>query len=266
MTDRHKAIDQTEKRSATAGGEKEDEEHSSSSDESDTAQEGLEAAWEIRLRKIISTIFEGIRSLYRISVLLRRPRNTSKYLKSSNTTMPSHDALTVTLDYAHISEKIRQWRHLTMRVKVGDEEHVVTEEEIQRRKEDEHQEIADIVFLCQRLTWANLFRRKQFNYWIDYPDVSESQERASDTILNPLKDQNSSVIHASLSTVAKSALADNNDVGQLLTVYAKSVTGRSNTARVPDVPKRSKTDPNFECPFCHIILDSKSMQTRETWK
>jgi hypothetical protein len=221
----------------------------------------------IQLRKIISTIFEGIRSLYRISVLLRRPRNSSKYLKSSNTTIPSHNALKVTLDYAHVLEKIRQWRHLTMRTKVGgDEEHVVTEEEIQRRKEDEHQEIADMVFLCQRLTWANLFRRKQFNHWTDCPDVSESQERASDTIANPLKGQNSSVIHASLSTVAKSALGDNNDVGHLLTVYAKSVTGRSNTARVPDVPKRSKTDPSFECPFCHIILDSKSMQKREIWK
>lgn len=268
QTDRLKAIDQTEKYSWTADGDKEDEEHSSSSDESDTAQEGLENAWETRLLKIVSTIFEGIRSLYRISVLLRRPRNFSKYLRSSNTTIPSHNALRVTLDYAHILEKIRQWRHLTMRVKVGgDEEHVVTEEEIQRRKENEHQEIADIVILCQRLTWANLFRRKQFDYWIDCPDVSESQERASDTIANPLDGQNSSGIHASLSTVAKSALDnDNKDVGQLLTVYAKSVTGRSNTARVPDVPQRSKTDPSFECPFCHIILDSKSMQTREIWK
>jgi hypothetical protein len=267
QTDCRKAIDQTEKHSSTADGDEEDGEHSSSSDESDTAQEGLETAWEIRLRKIISTIFEGIRSLYRISVLLRRPRNSSKYLRSSNTTIPSYDALKVTLDYSHVMEKIRQWRHLTMRVQVGgDEEHVVTEEEIQRRKENEHQGIADIVYFCQRLTWANLLRRKQFDYWVDCPDVPESQERALGTTANQLKGQTPLVIHASLSTVAKSALGNNNDLGQSPTVYARTVTGRSNTTRVPDVPKRSTTDPSFECPFCHIILDSKPMQKREVWK
>jgi len=269
ITDCRKAIDQTVKHSSTADIDGEDEEHSSSSDESDTAQEGPQTAWEVTLRKTISMIFEAIRSLYRMSILLRRPRNSSKYLKSSNSTIPSHDALKVTMDYAHVVEKIRQWRHLTMRSKVGgDEEHVVTEEEIQLRKKNDLREVADIVFLCQRLTWANLFRRKQFDYWVDFPDVPESQEQPLNTDAKPeqLKGQTFSALHASFSTVAKSALGEDNNGEQWHTVYAKSAIGRSNPTRVPDVPRCSKTHTNFECPFCHMVLDSNSMQKREVWK
>lgn len=157
-----------------------------------------------------------------------------------------------------------------MRSKVGiDEEHVVTEEDIQLRKEYGHQEIADIVFFCQRLTWANVFRRKQFDHWVDHPDVPEKQQEQSlgtDVKPNQLKGQTSSALRASFSTVAKSALGDDSNAEQRHTVYAKSVIGRSSATRVPDVPKCSKIDPNFECPFCHIILDSKVMQRREVWK
>jgi len=269
MTDYREAIDQTVKHSSTASVDEEDEEYSSLSDESDTAQESPQSAWEVTLRKTISMMFEAIRSLYRISILLRRPRNSSKYLKSSNSTIPSHDALKVTMDYAHVVEKIRQWRYLTMRSKVGsDEEHVVTEEEIQSRKENDHQEVADIAYLCQRLTWANLFRRKQFDYWIDYPDVPESQEPAltTDAKRDQLKGQTFSALHASFSTVAKSALGEDNNGEQWHTVYARSAVGRSNSTRVPDVLRCSKTHTNFECPFCHIVLDSNSMQKREVWK
>lgn len=158
-----------------------------------------------------------------------------------------------------------------MRSRVGgDEEHVVTEEEIRLRKENEHQEIADIAFFCQRLTWANLFRRKQFDYWIDYPDVPETQTKAYDAVSKP-NQQKAKIDLAkptSSSTVARSALGNKNNTefGQSRTVYAKSAFGRLNTTRVPDVPKCSQKDPNFECPFCHIILDSKTMQKRDNWK
>jgi hypothetical protein len=152
-----------------------------------------------------------------------------------------------------------------MRSKVGGyEEKVITVEEIQRRQEDEQRENADIVFFCQRLTWANLFRRKQFDYWVEYPDLPEFQHTGAQR--NRLNGQTSTVIDAAFSSVAKSALGNGNDVGQSLTVYAKSVVGRPNASRVPDVPRCSKTDPNFECPYCHIILDSRSMQERESWK
>jgi hypothetical protein len=180
-------------------------------------------------------------------------------------TIPSQNALKVTLDYAHILEKIRQWRHRTVRSKVsGEEEKAITVEEIQRRNEDEFHENADIMFFCLRLTWSNLFRRKQFDYWVDCPDVPESQYTVAQR--NQPNGQISTVIDTSFSSVAKSALGNSNDLGQLHTVYAKSVVGRPNASRVPDVPRCSKTDPNFECPYCHIILDSRSMQERESWK
>lgn len=156
-----------------------------------------------------------------------------------------------------------------MRSRVGgNEERVVTESEVQLRKKNEQREIADIAFFCQRLTWANLFRREQFDYWIDYPDVPETQTKPFGAVgkTNQQKDKIIPVISTSLSTVAKSALGNNTEVGQSRTVYAKSVFGRSNTTRVPDVPKYSQNDTNFECPFCRIILESKLMQDRETWK
>ncbi|KAH0150767.1 hypothetical protein KCU67_g10527, partial [Aureobasidium melanogenum] len=218
-----KAIEQTNRFLPTADVDTEDEEYSSLSDESDTAQDNTRPDWEIRFNKTIEVISEGIRSLYRVSVLLRRPRNSSKYLKSSSSTIPSHDTLRVTLDYAHVSEKIRQWRHLTMRSRVGgDEEHVVTEEEMQLRQENEQQEIADIAFFCQRLAWANLFRRKQFDYWVDHPDVPETQIKALDAVVktDQRKDKIMSAIPTSLSTVAKSALGDNAEVGQWRTEIA----------------------------------------------
>ncbi|KAG9520138.1 hypothetical protein KCU93_g7760, partial [Aureobasidium melanogenum] len=205
---------------------------------SDAAQEGLETVWEIRFRKTINSVFEGIRSLYRVSALLRRPRNSSQYLRSSTSTAISPDALRVTLDYAHVSQKVRQWRHLTMQSRLGaDEGHAVTEEDIQFKKDNEQQEIADIAFFCQRLAWANLCRREQFKYWIDHPDVPESQTTASDVgKAIQQKDRIMSAISASLSTVAKSAREDNPEVGQSRT-EAESAVGQPSTAQVPDVPK-----------------------------
>ncbi|KAG9759091.1 hypothetical protein KCU73_g3565, partial [Aureobasidium melanogenum] len=216
-------VEQTEKYQQV---DTEDEEYSSLSDESDAAQERVESPWMTRFKKTIAKVFENIRSLYRISDLLRRPRNSSKYLRSSNSTIPSQDALRDTLDYAHVSEKIRQWRHLTMRSRVGgNEERVVTESEVQLRKKNEQREIADIAFFCQRLTWANLFRREQFDYWIDYPDVPETQTKPFGAVgkTNQQKDKIIPVISTSLSTVAKSALGNNTEVGQSRTVYAKEM-------------------------------------------
>ncbi|CAD0097587.1 unnamed protein product [Aureobasidium mustum] len=179
----------------------EDEEYSSLSDESEAAQEDLETAWEIRFRKTIAPIFEGIRSLYRVSVLLRRYRNSSRYLRSSTSTAASQDALRATMDYAHISEKTRQWRHMAMR------------SESQTKKENVQQDIADLAFFCERLARANLFRRKQFEYWVDHPDVPETQTTALNAVgkARQQKDKIMSAIPTSLSIVSKSALGDNTE-------------------------------------------------------
>jgi hypothetical protein len=281
VADHRKALKQIEESSSITGVNTESEEDSSSSDESDTAQEGLETDWEIRLRKIVNSISEEIRSLYRISVLLRCPRNPSKSLRSSHSTISSYAALKATADYTHISEKIRQWRDYTIRSKLGaDQRYVMTENEDQLKK-NAHREMTDIVFFCERLTWANLFRRKQFDHWFDCPDVPESQERTLNTIPNRL---HYSDMHTSLSTDAKTTSGKNYHIEDLLTVYtnpvvgpvytnpvvgpvySNPVVGRLDATEPPNVPRRSKTDPNFECPFCHIVLDSEMMQKRETWK
>lgn len=164
MIDFLKAIEQTRRYPSLADVYKEDEEYSSSSDASDATQGNLDTIRYLRFRKTIESIFEGMCSLYRISALLRRPRNSSKYLRSSNSTIPSHDTLEATPDYAHVSEKLRHWRYLTKQSTVGgDEKHAPIEEGVQSQKEDGQREIADIAFFCQRLTWANLSRRKRLD-------------------------------------------------------------------------------------------------------
>lgn len=129
----------------------------------------------------------------------------------------------------------------------------MTEEELQLGKETEQQELGDIAFFCQRLARANLCRRKQFEYWINHPDVPETQTTAMDAVgkANQQEDE-------------KSDIGDSVEIGQLRTVHPKSVVGLTNVTRVPEVPKRSKTDSNFECPICHTQLDSGKMQERET--
>ncbi|KAG9958486.1 hypothetical protein KCU61_g8278, partial [Aureobasidium melanogenum] len=269
MIDFRKAMEQTERYSSTTDVKIEDEEYSSLSDESDAAQEDLDAVWELRFRRTIDSISEAIRSLYRVSVLLRRPRKFSNSLSSSNSTMHSHSPLRATLDYAHISERMRSWRRLTRQPEVGgDEGHLATDDKNQSRKEDEQQEIAGIAFLYQRFTWANLSRRKQIDYWTKHPDEPEIPIRSMKAFGKTSQQKGKSIAATptSVSVIAESALGDNTEGGQLRTVYAESAVGRSNTTRVPDVPKCSKNDPYFECPFCHVILNSELMQEKKIWE
>jgi len=171
----------------------------------------------------------------------------------------SHNDPESTLDYAHVSEKIQQWRQLATQLATsGDEGYVIKEEEIQPRTGNENRGIADIKFFCQRLAWANNLRRRRLDYRVDSQSVPESH---ADVVgrSRPLDDQLLSTMGAPL--VVKSAFGDNNELEQWQTVYAQQ-----NAARVPDVPQRSKTHPDFECPYCHTTLDSQPMQRPEIWK
>jgi hypothetical protein len=175
-TDHFKAIKQTERYSSWAGVEIEYEESSSSSDESDTAQRDLEAPWETRIRRTINSMFEEIRSLYRISILLRRSRNSSKYMDLDVSAALSRSTLGNTPHMAHIMEKIQQWRSLTIPPMIGGVEKQVMLTRGITKNNDQHAEIIDIMFLYQRLIWASHVRRRQLDYWMTHPDVHGPQE------------------------------------------------------------------------------------------
>ncbi|THV79578.1 hypothetical protein D6D29_06767 [Aureobasidium pullulans] len=207
----------------------------SSSDESLSTQSSAPGPPKSRLCKAIESVFDGIRSLYRISALLKRPRNANKYLRSRNMIMPSQATLRAEEDHAHILEKMRQWRHLTMRSQVGgDEERAVTLDDIISRKLDENHELADITFLCQRLTWANKLRRSQFKYWEESPDIPETQEEdiVSRSNSKRVETKDLSATQTSFSSVAISALAETRtEAGRLRTEHTNSVVGGSNAIR-----------------------------------
>ncbi|THW57597.1 hypothetical protein D6D20_07837 [Aureobasidium pullulans] len=197
----------------------------SSSDESLSTQSSAPGPPKSRLCKAIESVFDGIRSLYRISALLKRPRNANKYLRSRNMIMPSQATLRTEEDHAHILEKMRQWRHLTM--------------------------------------------RSQFKYWEESPDIPETQEEdiVSRSNSKRVETKDLSATQTSFSSVAISALAETRtEAGRLRTEHTNSVVGGSNAIRVPDIPECSKTDSEFECPFCHLVLSSDRMQDRRAWK
>ncbi|TIA29191.1 hypothetical protein D6C79_10014 [Aureobasidium pullulans] len=200
---------------------------SSSSDESMSTQSSALGPPKTRICKAIESVSDSIRSLYRISALLKRPRNANKYLRSRNMMMPSQATLRAEEDHAHILEKMRQWRHLTMRSQVGgDEERAVTLDDIMSRKLDEDHELADIAFLCQRLTWANKLRRNQFKYWEESPDIPETQEEdiVSRSNSKRVETKDLSATQTSFSSVAISALAETRtEAGRLRTEYTNSV-------------------------------------------
>lgn len=222
----------------------------------------MASRWENRVRKTTNAIFQGIRSLYRISTFLRWSRSSSEYSQSSNSTVPSHDALVATLENTLILRKIRQWRSFKQ------EGQAAPESGLEQEKENKDDGIADIAFFCQRLTWANVLRRKQFHHWDEIPDVPESQARALDDSAArkyELEGQTASSSRATLPNVASSAYGSNSDKGQWRTVYDRPLVEQWRNV-VPEVPECSEADPRFECPFCHLVLSSKVTQRREAWK
>ncbi|KAH0365206.1 hypothetical protein KCU65_g6254, partial [Aureobasidium melanogenum] len=209
------AIEQTKRYSSPVQVGTEDEEYSSSSDDRESAQEDLTTTWEIKFYKTIKSISEGVRSLYRVSALLRRLPKSSESLGPSNSTIQSRSALRATLDYAHVSERMRHWRRSTQQPEVGGGE------QSQPNKEDEQQEIAEIAFLYQRFTWANLCRRKQLDYWTNCPDEPEEPMESlnADGQKSRQKDKTMLTVPTSLSDIAESAPGDNTESRRLRIIF-----------------------------------------------
>lgn len=135
--------------------------------------------------------------------------------------------------------------------------------------------------LCLRLSAANARRRDQLKYWGGHP-FRENQEpvelesagtfsRGDGQSLGPASEKPSYKSNPTIrtfSTVARSAIFENEGVaGASRTTYADSTIGDAKSVkRLPAVPHISKTAASFDCPFCHMSLDSATMQDRHSWK
>lgn len=231
---------------------------------------------------LLSHIQEQIRLLYHLDALLRRPRLSGRYLKSTDknykrSPIEKHDC-------SHILEKHRQWTAVfnsnieqqdetqpeiiplqssqTRHHNTSDDEPAVSQDELTER--ESRQEKVEIHTIISRLARANAKRRQQLSYWEIHPVTGNIDEETSGTGRPKTKSLMSSS-GDSFSSVARSAI-DETDMDARRTVYPCSVTAGRKSARVPDVPREAFTEERVECPFCHAMLDSMTMKTRMSWK
>lgn len=212
-----------------------------------------------KISVVMSYIYDQVELLHHLSMLLRQPRLAGRDIKSAGG--EGNPSAFAPFDYSHIVEKFRHWQHIansgseyfetrsqqalsSLCQEPEEQEQVLSENELQARlyMEATHGSYA----LMQRLARANTRRREQLKYW----EVHPSRPGAS------LKDK----------AAENEARTQGGDWPR--TIYEETVvaTDRQPPTRVPDVPIRDPWEAFFECPFCHISLESSLMRDRQSWK
>ncbi|KAK3339682.1 hypothetical protein B0T25DRAFT_560394 [Lasiosphaeria hispida] len=249
-----------------------------------TGDSGNDGGQRAILRQI-SNIFDQVQLLYNLGILLRRPGLKRRYLKSDLASSHSHFHDAAPEDLSHVAETIRRWRKDTDEWKglLPDEESPVTWAELWSRAQAGLGP-ENTGWLAERLARANTRRRAQLMYWGKNPDQVLGRELATSTeaeIPNRPHQSEGGLEDAksirskgttlfSRNTVAKSDLLGHSadpPTRSNHTVYAETVLGRAHATRVPSVPKGSKEGGTFECPYCHLQLDSAFLtENRDAWK
>jgi hypothetical protein len=254
-----------------------------------------------KISVLMDHVFEQIQLLYNLSILLNRPGLSGRYLRStSENEKGSELAHFAEFDYKHIREKLQQWKCNFKFIpdEEGKEEAVTTTEDLKERRTMKPSALDQTEILCHRLAKANTRRRQQLKYWIHHPDRSDvvrSRGLNSDVIPEPRRalgniksaanksemstikakeqetvmgsqDPRSTASKQSFSTVAASDVFDKETKTRTRTIYAQSTVGNKPSNRVPEVPKATKTCPTFRCPYCNLMLESKVMAERVSWK
>ncbi|KAI0909371.1 hypothetical protein F4823DRAFT_594729 [Ustulina deusta] len=277
-----------------------DSDYSSENGSEESIDRGNERPKVSKLSIIVSHIFEHIQLLYHFGSLLRRPGLKGRYLRHND----SNNLDTATLfDTWHIEEKLRQWsRQAGEGIIVSPkEEDAVTVQKISEREAGESPKSLHYV-LSRRFAKANAQRREQLKYWTNHPyqlrrpqepkmnmtkgkalksaiqkrpkkgdastedDVSTIKPESK----GPKSEKSRSTTAVSFSTVAESALLESGtETGKARTIYAESVVAGKWSARVPPPPKRTTAidgPEQYECPYCHMNLDSELVNHRLAWK
>jgi hypothetical protein len=226
--------------------------------------------------RIFRSIQEDIDSLYEVLLMIIRPDFNRHYLHSSNLEEPDVSVLSyLDFDIRHVEDKIRSWECQAPSLK--DKEDIAASESL----ESQTSSLAHI--LVTRLARANTKRREQLKHWEKHPDqapttnntvsseveiVSHPAPPEESTAKIPGIPSNRSVMTTNtFSTVAVSDIFGTEAVAKPpRTVYTDSTVGTQRSNRVPKVPSKSLHQKDFECPYCHLRLDSSTMQVRQEWK
>ncbi len=270
---------------------------SSVSADSDTSSGDEGSPRKVRVSKIsvlVSHIFEQVRSLYHLSVLLRRPGVGDRYIHSIPKGQGNISRIGMSqYDYAHVQQKVRQWRGESKSSfgACNEQESVTTLADIQRREIVKNDLLDKTDTLCHRLSRANTRRREQLKYWIRNPDIREVAVSDESIRLKKLvtmgptrveaveesgnqapvikepkaatigfeKMERSTTSKQSFSAVTRSTVDDSKtQSNRPRTTYAQSVVGTKRSNRVPDLPKYLKPKPASACAICRDGLNSTS--------
>lgn len=221
------------------------------------------------MRRLVSVIYGQIQSLYKASLLLRRPDMHDTYLPSAPGSQIG--PYIAHFDKDDILGKMREW--------ALDRGH-------------RYEEPIDAQSLVSRLAIANTMRREQLRFWQNRPNRPPGIG-AQPTVSAEGQLASSSRFHGAGfaqiqppqtgSELSAPTISDGTKQG--FSVATKSVPGGSETfsesprtaykpspqergwySRLPDVPRPQPGRLTFDCPLCFSELDVGSMQQRKTWK
>ncbi|SPO04609.1 uncharacterized protein DNG_07294 [Cephalotrichum gorgonifer] len=252
-----------------------------------------------KMRLLVQQIADQIRSLYELSSLLRRPRISDKYIRSvgSKSKAGAADPDTLLLsayfsvpDEVHVVEKILQWRGSTKTARGVEFGHEEAATGAQCLANDC---IEGNPWFALRLARANTRRREQLQYWSDHPydpkqDIARSSLFATPTLAQVIAKKNiesqsqastlkptdhklsrlgpkSVISKQSFSTATISDIHETNTNTRPRTVYTPTAIGHGRPNPVPDPPKAVDGSETFPCPYCGMILESKTMKDRQSW-
>lgn len=241
----------------------------SSSEADSNSEEGAESEScpNRGLPAILRHVGDDLDLLAQIAVLVMRPGFKRRYLHSTRLGEldPKMEPF-AKFDRLSVEEKIIHWK--AQDTQQNGNEATATPELVESRAlareplEGEH-------VLLQRLAMANTRRREQFLHWSRDPDeVKEIGQEVDNAKIQARG-------HAPRSTLSKDTysivdetvvLETNAKVNSEGTTYSESTAGNTRSNRVPDAPAKIWTDATFECPYCHLTLESLKMQNRGEWK
>jgi hypothetical protein len=230
----------------------------------------------------IRRIEEDTRSLFQVSLIIARSGFRRQYIHSTKEdNWDPRVAHYADFDLRHVEEKVLDWRC----VRHDEEtEPIATSEVLQSRS-------VFPTLLIRRLARSNTKRREQIFYWEKFPDQPPLPDQT--TVLakgtsEPVEDnkpdieaqkdemppqetksqapQSIASKHTFSTAVVSDVFGPRSVAGPARTIYAETVVGRRSSNRVPNVPNSSLHEAKFECPYCHLALDSIIMQNRQQWK
>lgn len=235
-----------------------------------------------RLSILQSHISEQVKLLYHYSAILRRPRLNGRYLHSKSRDDDEESSIAY-YEYSHVRQKLTDWaRSQAIEPRPIEKDFFEENQSIHEYREEE------LEGLCMRLARANTRRRQQLRYWSRHPFRPPGGEKESNLTENEETEARSLAAgseHRSFksvptvrtfSSVAKSAIVETQiEDGPSRTVYATSAAdsvaesaaqNHQKSRRIPKVSTESHLAPTFECPYCHMVLESAAMHDRMTWK